>query len=990
MRFNFLQSRKKKNKNKPANIIEVTNYNQHAFQELYDNHPDAVFRMDTKGQLLNYNNSVKSIFGYCDKDLVQDFTINFAEEFQSKRKESFEQALKGKAQNYQAIIFDKNGQPVDVDITYVPSINKEMQVTAVYGITKDITAHADVQKELTKVRTNLEIAQQIAKIGSWDYDFFTKQVYWSDQTFHLFGIEKKENFVPRYQDVFSFMHPDDHSRFQKIFDHAINNVIGYEIEYRIIRNGTIVHVYDRAEVIVDEDQKPVRIVGTLQDITRIKDIEQKLVDSEQRFKNIYDNLEAGIWSFDVVNQTFNLVSPGVQVVTGYTTEMFKDVTSYAAIIHEEDVTKYLQPQHKLANGESLYHQYRINHKEGHVVWVQDQTIPVLDSDGKLIRLDGIITNITEYKESEETIKHLAYHDYLTDLPNRRLFDQTVDTLIEVSSHSPNDQRFSIMYLDLDRFKTINDTLGHEIADKFLKQFGIRVKTILKENSLLARVGGDEFAIVVSNFDVDDYPVELAKNLITSLKDPFIIDGYELYITTSIGISNYPSDANTREKLIKNADAALYRAKDSGKNNYQIYSSSLDIESYKLYTIERDLRKSIVNDELRIYFQPKVDPITEKIVSAEALIRWEHPIWGLISPVEFIPVAEETGFILEIGDFVLGQVCTFINQWKQKSLPIVPISINVSAQRFLKNDLMETVTNTLDNSNVDPSLLEIEITESTLIQNDKSVRVVIQSLKEKGIKIALDDFGTGYSSLTYLKEYPIDTIKIDRSFIHNINKNRSDETIVKSIIYLAEGLDKKVVAEGVETLEQLEFLKLQHCHEIQGYLFSKPVPESDFQLLLEKGYLKPCESLSFDKPVRSLKDESIDLPYPISTTMSLATIRGRTMKLGKTEVLIEKIDHQGFIFLSTIHLPVRKDIILKFETKILNQDITMLGYIVWQQEKDDLYQYGISCITDETAQVNLKHLLNEYKVKLTNNLNLPDDNFVKENKLAYLLNKKVLE
>ena len=318
----------------------------------------------------------------------------------------------------------------------------------------------------------------------------------------------------------------------------------------------------------------------------------------------------------------------------------------------------------------------------------------------------------------------------------------------------------------------------------------------------------------------------------------MIEDFELYITASIGISAYPSNGTTVDEIIKNADAALYRAKGSGKNNYQIYSSTINITSFKQYELERDLRKSIENSQLLLHFQPRVDTLTGKIVSAEALVRWEHPEWGLVSPSEFIPLAEETGFINEISDWVLKQVCSYLSEWIQKELSVVPISINVTADRFLRNDWKSTLLNTLKETDVDPALIELEITETTLIQHEKTVESAFQYLKELGIKIALDDFGTGYSSLSHIKDFSIDTIKIDQSFISQITKTPNVEVIIKSIIFMAKGLNMNIVAEGVETNAQLNFLKQQECHEIQGYIFSKPVPDKKFQSLLKKVILKP--------------------------------------------------------------------------------------------------------------------------------------------------------
>lgn len=952
------------------------------FNALYDNHPDAVFTLDLEGNLIDYNKSVKRIYGYTDKDLKGNFGRFLEGKSQYKRKRNFQQALDGIAQNFLAVAFHKNGQTIDIDVTYIPIFDNENQVTSIYGIAKDITFYVQSRKELSKIKNSLELAQQVAKIGSWDYNLLKNEAYLSEQAYKIIDIDNTKDFIPTYEKLINRIHPEDREDFEDIFQTALQNSYNYDTEFRLLQeNGTSIYVNQHAEIIIDENQKPVRFIGTIQDITKRKMAEIKLFESEQRFKNIYNILEVGIWSFDVQTNTYLLRSPGIKDVTGYSLDEFENVNALMLIIHPEDLPRYIELRAEIPKGKPLYHHYRIIHKDGEVRWVQDQAIPVFDSNMKLIRVDGILSNITEHKKSEEMIKHLAYHDYLTDLPNRRMFDEKVKTLIE--SSATNKKNFAIMFMDLDRFKNINDTLGNRIADQLLQQFTQRINKLLNHSSLLARLGSDEFGVILWDYPQSDYPINIAKQIIDKLRNPFFVDHYELYITSSIGISTFPSDGDTSEELLRNAEAALYRAKENGKNNFQIYSSSLNIRSYKLFTLERDLRKAIENNEFLVYFQPRVEAKTGKIVSAEALIRWEHPVWGLISPKEFIPLAEENGFIIEIGDWVFKQVCHYINEWEQSGLPIVPISINKSAKRFLRNDWTTTVFNVLKETNIDPSLIEFEITETTLLQHNETVKYSIDLLKEVGIKIALDDFGTGYSSLAYLRQYPIDIIKIDQSFIQNIS-NISDEMIIKSTIFLAKGLKMKVVAEGVETTEQLAFLQQQECDEIQGYLFSKAVPNIEFQELLKRVILKPTGIVNkSDEIINRRNYYRINLMFPLSSQMSLTSINGHKVELGKTEVLIEDIGFGGIKFLSNIDLPVRPDLVLQFETKIMDQEVTLLGTIVWKQEVRDFFQYGFQFMIDEQERENLVRLLNNFSIRLRKNPLVPDCNFIQEDKISYL-------
>lgn len=716
--------------------------------------------------------------------------------------------------------------------------------------------------------------------------------------------------------------------------------------------------------------------------------EQKLHESERRFEHIYENLSLGIRSLDVQKREIILLTPAIEDITGYPPDYFYQKGFWEAILHPDDRNMYLHEYAKLVDGRGFNLQYRIIHKHGEIVWVQDKTLPVFDDEGTLIRIDGIVSNISDQKEYEKKIKHLAYHDSLTDLPNRKFFEHKIESLIEKVAEK--DQTFSIMYLNLDRFRNINNTLGQVIGDKLLQQFSHKIHSLLPHSSLFSRFGGDEFGIVLWDYDEQlDYPEAIAKTMLDGLNEPFMIEEFELFITASIGISTY-LNGTTVEEITKNADAALYRAKAIGKNNYQIHFSTLNIMSFKQYELERDLRKAIENNQLVLHFQPRVDTLTGKIVSAEALVRWEHPEWGLVSPGEFISLAEENGFINDISDWVLTRVCHYISDWNRDKLPVVPISINVATQRFLRNDWISALHRTLTETNVDPTLLEVEITETTLIQHEEIVEYAIRFLKELGIKIALDDFGTGYSSLSHIMDFSIDTIKIDQSFIRQITKTTDVEMIIKSIIFMAKGLGMNVVAEGVETTEQLAFLKQQECHEIQGYIFSKPIPEEMFQLLLKQGMLKPI--FNSNKP--TIQDRRnfyrIHLLLPLRANMTLVFMQGKQVRLGKTEVLIEDLGPGGLKFLSTIQLPVRPDIVYQFEMTIMNQPITVNGHIAWKTEVKGMYQYGLQFLLDENERDFLVKLLNNFSLQLKKNPFVPDCSFIEEDKFSYLKKRNTTE
>jgi diguanylate cyclase (GGDEF)-like protein len=427
------------------------------------------------------------------------------------------------------------------------------------------------------------------------------------------------------------------------------------------------------------------------------------------------------------------------------------------------------------------------------------------------------------------IEHLAYHDALTGLPNRPLF---VDRLIVALAQAHRGtQKLAVFFLDLDRFKDINDSLGHSVGDTLLKAVAERVRRCVREGDTVARFGGDEFTLLVPRIDSVEEAAKIAQKIIETLKIPFFIHDRELFVTTSIGISVFPSDGHDPETLVRNADAAMYRAKDQGRDNYQLYAPAMNERALERLALENMLRKALANHELVLFYQPLVDLTTRRIVGAEALLRWQHPELGLLSPAHFISVAELSGLIIPIGEWVLRTACRQLKTWQRKFDPELSMSINLSARQFQQPDLVGQIRGAIEETGVNPGSVELEITESNAMQNAENTIYTLRELKTLGVRIAMDDFGTGYSSLNYLKRFPIDTLKLDQSFVRDIRTDSSDAAIISAVISMAHSLHLAVVAEGVETEEQLAFLALQRCDIIQGFLFSEPLAADDLEPLL---------------------------------------------------------------------------------------------------------------------------------------------------------------
>ena len=438
------------------------------------------------------------------------------------------------------------------------------------------------------------------------------------------------------------------------------------------------------------------------------------------------------------------------------------------------------------------------------------------------------------REAKDKIQYQALHDPLTGLPNRAFLQERLMRKIEEARE--NDQQVAVMFLDLDRFKYINDTLGHTVGDRCLKEVALRIESCLLKRDLLARVGGDEFVVLLPGFTSFAEIEHIPPQILSVFEEPFVIDGLDLYMTTSIGIALYPDDGADLESLIKNADMAMYRAKEHGRNNYQLHTAAMNNAAAERMTIETNLRKALERGELQLYYQPKVDLQTHRVIGMEALIRWKHPEWGMVSPAKFIPVAEDTGLIVPIGDWVLRNACAQNKSWQNEGWPPLRVSVNLSALQFQRPHLAQQVAGVLAETGLEAEWLEIEITESLLMQNTEAIITTLEELKELGVHLSIDDFGTGYSSLSYLERFPIDSLKIDQSFVRPIQDEDSDALIAKAIISLGHSLNLEVIAEGVETVGQLEFLRSQNCDTVQGYLISEPIPPEEFvEVLRRRGF-----------------------------------------------------------------------------------------------------------------------------------------------------------
>lgn len=566
---------------------------------------------------------------------------------------------------------------------------------------------------------------------------------------------------------------------------------------------------------------------------RIGILKERLANQTRQFRAVADFAHEFTY-FRSIEGVYDYVSPSCENLTGYTQEQFYAKANFMdELIHPEDRAlwhKHVKQVNTTGKFESK--DLRILNKNGDVVWINHVCGPVVDENNQVIGVRSTNVNISERKAFEDHIERMAYYDPLTDLPNRNALTKEISNLI--TSNANKEDSFALLFLDLDRFKHINDSLGHELGDRLLIVLAERMKNCSVENALITRFGGDEFVIILSQIEDVQPAIDYAKNLLETIERPIHLDDKEFYISGSIGIVVYPHDGQDAETLIRHADATMFEAKKEPNNNIRLYSSDLIETAASFISTENRIRQGLKNHEFIAHYQPKIDLTTGNIVSAEALARWQTSDRGLLMPYEFIAIAEETGLIEKLGQEILTVACDQLYSWQQQGYQ-VSVAVNVSGVQLASSDFINTVSAIIKNSHCDPAGLELEITEQVFLNDLDAVINKLKQVKELGVSIAMDDFGTGYSSLSYLKRLPIDTLKIDRSFTNDICHDERDVSILRAILLLCHELNLKNVIEGIETEDQHQLAKHLGCQVAQGYLFHKPKSIAEVNQLLESEY-----------------------------------------------------------------------------------------------------------------------------------------------------------
>lgn len=681
-------------------------------------------------------------------------------------------------------------------------------------------------EELHKREKSLANAQRIASLGSWDWDLEQNHIVWSDEIYRIFG------FNPRVIEgtlsiFFERVHPDDRAMVDETIKNAIRQQDGFEMEYRLLLPGDnqrVIHA--EGEIIRDSAGKAIALHGTVLDITNRKQAE----NHSRLLASVFEHSLEGILITDLELKIID-VNPAFSRITGYAAEEAIGKTPKILSSGWHDDEHYQEIWRSLKECGRWQGEMNDRRKSGEI-YTEWLTIScIYDDKGQPVNYVGVMNDITEKKTAEQRILRLAYYDSLTELANRRLFEDRLEQTLRLSRRKA--KTVSVFYIDLDRFKPINDSLGHKAGDMLLKQVALRLLDCVRESDTVARLGGDEFAIILE--DIDQLEVShLAQTINKRLEQSYSLEGSEVFIGASIGISMFPNDGADSTSLVKHADIAMYRAKELGRNTYQFYLPEMNAGVEERLFLENALRYAIDRGELSLHYQPQVRLSDGKYMGAEALLRWQHPELGNVSPICFIPIAEDSGLINDIGRWVLEQACQQRQAWHHLVDDDFRIAVNLSARQFNTN-VVSMVEDVLQRTGLEARYLDLEITESMVMQDADSAVHVLVALNELGVRVSIDDFGTGYSSLSYLKRFPLQKLKVDRSFITELPQNEEDAAITKAVIAMAKTLGLDVIAEGAETLEQIRFLNEQGCNQVQGYYCSRPLPVAEVDILLGQKY-----------------------------------------------------------------------------------------------------------------------------------------------------------
>lgn len=805
------------------------------FLNIMDQAAVGIAQLSLDGQFLWANSGFGKIIGYSESELLnmkfQDFTHGAD--------------LDSDEELYQALINDlipkfsrekryihKSGAVIWGNVTVSLARNSEGKPKYFVAVLTDISERKRTEQALQDSEHRYYSLMQVSPVGIFHLDANGECVYANPHACEIAGLGLLDMLGEGWiQNV----HPEDRmmvlEQLQQLHK-AHQKVTG---KYRFLRNNNqVIWVLSEAIAQFGKENQINGYVWTITNINELKATEEALRQSEEQFRHTFEYAPIGM-AIQSLQGSFLRVNQGLCEPLGYSAEELLG-KSFADLIHPEELEAFLnQQQHLLADEINCFQmESRYLAKDGHVVYALLKMVLVRDLMGQPLHLLGQFVDISDRKQVEQQLVHDAFHDALTGLPNRAMFLERVSTALKRIKRYPH-QLFAVLFLDIDRFKIVNDSMGPVMGDRLLMAIADKLNQCLRSTDMVARLGGDEFSILLEDIkDIKD-ATKVADRILELLGSPFTLNGYEVVTTASIGIAMLSPTYEQAEQVLRDADIAMYRAKRAGKARYEIFDKVMYSYALGLLQLENDLRRAIEKREFKLHYQPITSLVSASITGFEALVRWYHPEKGMVSPVEFIPIAEETGLIVPLGEWVIREACQQMKQW-QEQFPwaaALKMSVNLSAKQLREPNLIQTIDDILLETNLNPNCLKLEITESVLMENTEIVAKILWQLRARNIELSLDDFGTGYSSLSYLHSFPVNTVKIDRSFVSRMSENEENSEIVKAIVTLAHTLGMDAVAEGIETSEQLAQLQSLACEQGQGYFFSKPLDSQAATELLAK-------------------------------------------------------------------------------------------------------------------------------------------------------------
>ncbi|MBA1433504.1 MAG: EAL domain-containing protein, partial [Epsilonproteobacteria bacterium] len=686
----------------------------------------------------------------------------------------------------------------------------------------------------------MELALDGSSTAILDWNMKTNELFISESWKELLGYSSEE--LPNKVNVWrEQLHPDDKKAlFISLREHFRKKSVIFESTHRLrCKDGSYIWVFGRALLLYDNNEHPYRIIGTHTDITKRKRAEADVIEKKRLLEESQRLAHIGSWKLDFASNSlewsaeiYRIFEVDSDIPASY--ELFMDR------VHPDDReavdTAYRE---SLKNCEPYEITHRLLFDDKRIKYVKEKCETTFDREGNALVSIGTAQDITQQKllenmlqEQKEILSHLAHHDTLTELPNRILLHDRLHQTIQKAKRA--NRKFAVLFIDLDHFKEINDSLGHDVGDEVLQEIAQRFESLIRKEDTLARLGGDEFTIIMQNLKEEQDASILAQKLLSSLQEPIIKKENLLYLSCSIGISLYPADGTSVQNLLKYADAAMYRAKEEGRSNFQFYSSEMTTLAFERIVMEASMRKGLQNKEFMVYYQPQVNAKRNEVVGMEALVRWKHPEMGMVFPSKFIPLAESTGLIIQLDRYVMKTAMQQMSKWYEDGLNPGILAMNLSIRQFKQKDFLEFLQRTLQETGCKAEWVELEVTESEIMQDTQEAIIILTQLHDLGVMIAIDDFGTGYSSLSYLKKLPIDKLKIDQSFVHNLPADEEDGAIIEAVIALANALKLSIIAEGVEQKEQKDFILQSGCENIQGFYYSEAVEEKTMTQILEEG------------------------------------------------------------------------------------------------------------------------------------------------------------